>query len=216
MKQPIQSTKQRATKIYRILNLEYPNAHCELDHQNPYQLLVATILSAQCTDVRVNMVTPALFKKSPTFKQLASAKPSELEKVIHSTGFYRNKAKNLINCALQVVSLHQGEVPREMDQLIKLSGVGRKTANVILGNAFNINHGIVVDTHVKRISNLLDLTMSSDPNKIEQDLIPLFPRSKWTMLSHLLIWHGRSICNAKKPRCSQCVLAKLCTKPMGQ
>jgi endonuclease III len=211
MKRLATEKKKRAAKIYKVLEREYPDAHCELNHENPYQLLVATILSAQCTDVRVNIVTPGLFAKYPSFIHLANARHPQLEELIRSTGFYKNKAKNLVSCAKKVVADFQGEIPHQMDQLITLAGVGRKTANVVLGNAFNINHGIVVDTHVKRLSNLLGLTSSSDPIKIEQELIPLFPQSQWTMLSHLLIFHGRKTCKARKPTCTQCPLAKLCT-----
>lgn len=198
-----------AELLQRLLGL-YPDAHCELDYRNPYELAVATILSAQCTDKRVNMVTPELFKRWPTPAALAAAPREEIEQVIQSTGFYRNKAKSLSGFANRVVDEHGGEVPQEMDQLVVLPGIGRKTANVVLGNAFGINAGIVVDTHVQRLSQRLGLTKESDPVKVERALIPLFPREHWTMLSHLLIWHGRRVCDARKPRCGDCTLADIC------
>jgi endonuclease-3 len=188
----------------------YPDAHCALDFTNAYQLLVATILSAQCTDKRVNMVTPALFARYPDAPALAAAKQEDVEEIIKSTGFFRNKAKSLIGMAGALVDGHGGDVPAEMDALVKLPGVGRKTANVILGNAFNRNDGIVVDTHVTRLSNRLALTKGEDAVKIEQALIPLFPQERWTMLSHLLIEHGRQVCDAKKPQCGHCILADIC------
>jgi len=173
-------------------------------------LIVATILSAQCTDVRVNMVTPALFRRFPTPAHLARARRPQLERMIQSTGFFRNKAKSLIGMAQALVAEHGGSVPNTMEQLHALPGVGRKTANVVLGNAFGINAGITVDTHVARLSNLLRLTQHSDPVKIERDLMPLFPRDDWALLSHLLIFHGRQVCIARRPRCGECVLADLC------
>jgi endonuclease-3 len=200
----------RATEIYRRLSAAYPDAHCALDFTNPLQLLIATILSAQCTDKRVNMVTPSLFARYPTAAALADADPTDVEELIKSTGFFRSKAKSLIGMAQAVVSRHAGGIPDAMDSLVELPGVGRKTANVILGNAFEKNEGIVVDTHVTRVSNRLALTRNSDPVKIEQDLIPLFPRSQWTMLSHLFIEHGRQICAARTPKCEQCVLSDIC------
>jgi len=203
-------TPELAAKYYALLCAAYPDAHCALDYRNPYELLVATILSAQCTDVRVNLVTPALFARYPDPAALAEADRGELETLIKSTGFFRNKAKSLEGMAQAVVARHGGAVPRTMDELTQLPGVGRKTANVILGNAFGINDGIVVDTHVTRLSNRLGLTGETDAVKIEQALIPLFPREQWTMLSHLLIEHGRRVCDAKKPRCGECVLADLC------
>ena len=189
---------------------QYPDAHCALDFTNAFELLCATILSAQCTDKRVNMVTPALFARYPDAASLAAAKPEDVEAIIRSTGFFRSKAKNLVGMATGLVEQHGGVVPAEMDALTTLPGVGRKTANVILGNAFGRNDGIVVDTHVTRLANRLGLTSETDAVKIEQALIPLFPRERWTMLSHLLIEHGRQICDARKPRCGECVLSDVC------
>ena len=200
----------RAREVYARLAREYPNAHCALDFKNPYQLLVATILSAQCTDKRVNMVTPALFKRYPTPRALAAAKPEDLEEIIRSTGFFRSKAKNLIGMATALTERHGGKVPPVMEQLVEMPGVGRKTANVILGNAFGMNEGVVVDTHVSRVSQRLQLTKNTDPVKIELDLMPLFPREHWAMLSHLLVWHGREVCVARSPRCEECVLSDIC------
>ena len=200
----------RALRILAALKAEYPDAHCELDHRNAYQLLVATILSAQCTDVRVNMVTPRLFERYPDPESLAAAKQTEVEELIRSTGFFRNKAKSLIGMARAVVADHDGEIPRTMEELRPLPGVGRKTANVILGNAFGINAGITVDTHVKRLAGLMRLTRETDPVKVERDLMALFPRDDWGLLSHLLIWHGRQVCEARKPRCDECTVAELC------
>ena len=205
-----EARQSRATEIYERLAREYPNAHCELDFRDPYELLVATILSAQCTDKRVNMVTPALFAEYPDASALAAARPERLEELIKSTGFFRNKTKSLLGMAGAVAGQHDGRVPDDIDALVKLPGVGRKTANVVLGNAYGKNEGVVVDTHVARVGGRLGLTAETDPLKIEQDLMPLVPRERWTMLSHLLIWHGRRICDAKKPRCGECVLAELC------
>jgi endonuclease-3 len=188
----------------------YPDAHCELDFTNAFQLLIATILSAQCTDKRVNMVTPRLFAEYPDPRALASARPERIEELIRSTGFYRNKAKSIMGMAAAVEERHGGAVPDEMDALVKLPGVGRKTANVILGNAFAKNEGIVVDTHVDRLAHRLGFTKQHDAVKIENDLMPLFPREKWALISHLLIWHGRRVCDAKKPRCGECVLRDIC------
>ena len=201
---------QRAPEIYERLEREYPDAECALDHRNPYELLVATILSAQCTDKRVNMVTPALFEKYPDPQAMSVARPETLEEMIKSTGFFRNKSKSLLGMSNAVVDKHGGTVPRTMDELVALPGVGRKTANVVLGNAFGTNEGVVVDTHVSRLSQRLRLTKHTDPVKIEQDLIGLFPRERWTMLSHLLISHGREICDARKPLCERCVVNHLC------
>jgi endonuclease III len=189
---------------------EYPDAHCALDFRNAFELLCATILSAQCTDKRVNMVTPALFAEYPDAHALAAARQEDVEELIKSTGFFRNKAKSLIGMANALVTRHGGEVPSEMDALVVLPGVGRKTANVILGNAFGRNDGIVVDTHVTRLSNRLALTTGTDAVKIERALLPLFPQERWTMLSHLLIEHGRQVCDAKAPRCGSCLLADVC------
>jgi len=200
----------RAAKLFARLSAEYPDAHCELDFRTPYQLLVATILSAQCTDVRVNLVTPALFARYPTPRALSRAEPAEVEELIRSTGFFRNKARSLLGMARALTEHHQGEVPRAMEPLRELPGVGRKTANVILGNAYGINEGVTVDTHVTRLSGLLRLTRHTAPEKIEQDLMALFPRAAWTLLSHLLIWHGRRVCLARRPKCEACVLNELC------
>jgi len=202
--------KERANEIYDRLLKEHPDAHCALDFQNAFQLGMATILSAQCTDERVNMVTPELFRTFGTPEELAGARQEEVEEIIRSTGFFRNKAKNLIGFAEGIVREHGGEVPRTMDALHKLPGVGRKTANVILGNAFGIDEGVVVDTHVKRITNLLKLTREDNPVKIERDLMELFPQERWTMLSHLMIWHGRAVCIANRPECENCVVSGLC------
>jgi endonuclease-3 len=188
----------------------YPHAHCELDFTTPFQLLVATILSAQCTDKRVNMVTPVLFSHYPTAVSLARAKQEDVEQIIKSTGFFRNKAKSIIAMAGALVDRHGSEVPSALETLVTLPGVGRKTANVILGNAFGINEGVVVDTHVGRLALRLGLTRQTDPVKVEQELMKLFPRERWTMLAHLLIFHGRRVCDAKKPRCGECALAAIC------
>lgn len=204
------ATPEAAAHIYRELQALYPDAHCELDFDSPYQLLAATILSAQCTDKRVNMTTPQLFDAYPTPQALAAARHEDVEEIIKSTGFFRAKAKSLIGMAGAITDAHAGEVPATMEALVVLPGVGRKTANVVLGNAFNINVGVVVDTHVARLANRLGLTNETDPIKIEQALMQLFPREQWTMLSHLLIWHGRRICDAKKPRCGICPLAPVC------
>jgi endonuclease-3 len=201
---------ERAKAIFQRLHQAYPDARCALDHADPYQLLVATILSAQCTDARVNMVTPAFFGRYPTPEALARADPGEVEDLIRSTGFFRNKTRSLIGMAQALVAEHRGEVPRSMEELRALPGVGRKTANVILGNAYGINEGITVDTHVTRLSRLLGLTRHDDPVPIEQDLMRLFPRESWALLSHLLISHGRQVCIARRPRCTDCVVADLC------
>ena len=200
----------RTAEIIRRLHVDHPDAHCALDHGNAYELLVATILSAQCTDERVNMVTPALFARYPDATSLAGAKQDELELMIKSTGFFRNKAKSLLGMANAVVERHGGEVPKTMDELHELPGVGRKTANVVLGNAFGIDEGIVVDTHVRRVSQRLGLTKQEDPEKIEQDLMALVPRDEWTDFSHLLIFHGRRVCHARKPKHDECSLCELC------
>ena len=201
---------ERARTILGRLKKEYPDARCALDHGDAYQLLVATILSAQCTDARVNLVTPALFARYPTAQVLAAADPAEVEELIRSTGFFRNKTKSLIGMARALVAGHGGAVPRTMEELRVLPGVGRKTANVVLGNAYGINEGVTVDTHVTRLSRLLGLTRHDDPVKIEQDLMQLFPQEEWALLSHLLIFHGRQVCIARRPRCPACVLADLC------
>lgn len=199
-----------AAEIFARLKRAYPDAHTELDHETPLQLLMATILSAQCTDKRVNMVTPLLFRAYPTAQSLADAEQEKLEEIIRSTGFFHNKAKSLIGLGKALVERHGGEVPDSMEELVKLPGVGRKTANVILGNAFGKNEGIVVDTHVGRLSLRLGLTKETDPVKVEQDLMPLFPRDEWAMLSHVLIFHGRQVCFARSPNCAGCVLNDIC------
>ena len=209
-KKIVPPVQERADLIYKRLNKEYPDAHCELDHENPLQLLVATILSAQCTDKRVNLVTPALFEKFPDAASLSAAKMEELEEMIRTTGFFRNKAKSLLGMASAVVEKHAGGIPRTMEELTKLPGVGRKTANVILGNAFGINEGVVVDTHVGRLSLRLGLTRQTDPVKVELQLMKLFPRKVWAKLSHLLIFHGRRVCIARSPKCEMCVLSDIC------
>lgn len=217
---PTQSKKliergKRVAKILPILKRLYPDARCSLDHSSPLELLVATILSAQCTDVRVNIVTRELFKKYKSADDYANARAEDLEKDIQSTGFYRNKARSIQAMARSLLEHHNGKVPATMDELVHLAGVGRKTANVVLGNAFDKNEGVVVDTHVTRLSNRLGLTdHESDAVKIEQDLIPIVPREDWTIFSHLLIYHGRAICDARKPRCENCALYEHC--PTGE
>lgn len=195
-----------ATQLPRI----YPDAHCELDFKNPLELLVATILSAQCTDVRVNMVTKVLFKRCKTADDYAEIPQEELEGIVRSTGFYRNKAKSLRGMGAALAERRGGKVPSTMEELSAIPGAGRKTANVVLGNAFGINEGVVVDTHVGRLSLRLGLTTHSDPVKVEQDLMKLFPREQWTLLSHWLIWHGRRRCKARNPDCKECELRSLC------
>ncbi|HWL40347.1 MAG TPA: endonuclease III [Gemmatimonadaceae bacterium] len=192
------------------LKRAHPDAHCELDHETPLQLLVATILSAQCTDKRVNMVTPNVFRTFPTAASLADAEPEKLQDAIRSTGFFNNKTKSLIGLGEALVERHGGEVPDSMDALVKLPGVGRKTANVVLGNAFKKDEGVVVDTHVARVSHRLGLTRETDPIKIERELMELFAREEWTLLAHLLIFHGRRVCIARRPKCEECVLADIC------
>ena len=199
-----------AAEMVRRLKAEYPDAHCELDHRDAFELLCATILSAQCTDARVNLVTPALFERYPDAAALADAHQEDVEAIIRPTGFFRNKAKSLLGMARGVVEHHRGEIPRSMDELRALPGVGRKTANVILGNAYGINEGVTVDTHVGRLSRYLGLTKHDDPEKVEQDLMKLVPREEWALLSHLLIFHGRRVCIARRPQCDRCVLADLC------
>ena len=190
-----------ALAVYEELARLYPTAHCELDFRNPYELTAATILSAQCTDKRVNMTTPALFAAYPDAHALANAAPEQVEELVKSTGFFRAKTKSLIGMAQAVVAKYGGEIPRTMEELVVLPGVGRKTANVVLGNAFGINAGVVVDTHVGRLAIRLGLTRATDAVKVESALIPLFPRETWAMLAHLLIWHGRQVCDARSPRC---------------
>jgi len=200
----------RAKEIFRRLKKRYPDAHCELDHRNAFELLCATILSAQCTDARVNLVTPELFQRYPDAEALAMARPEEVEAIIRSTGFFRNKTKSLIGMANAVVERQGGRIPDSMEALRVLPGVGRKTANVILGNAFGINEGVTVDTHVTRLSHLLRLSRNTDAEGIERDLMALFPQRDWALLSHLLIFHGRRTCIARRPKCGECVIADLC------
>ncbi len=202
---------QRTRRLLRELAKLYPDAKCALDYRNPLELLIATILSAQCTDVRVNMVTPALFARYRTAKDYAQADPGELEAMIQSTGFYRNKARNIIACCKQLVEKQDGEVPDTLEELVPLPGVGRKTANVVLGNAFDVP-GITVDTHVGRLSRRLGLTTEDDPVKVEHDLMELVPKKDWTMFSHRLIFHGRQVCFARKPNCDGCTLKALCPR----
>ena len=209
-RESMKARRERAARIYELLEGEYPEARTALEHANPFELAVATILSAQCTDARVNMVTPSLFRRFPDAAALASAPTDELEEIIHSTGFFRSKARNLVGMARAVMAEHGGELPRTLAELTELPGIGRKTANVILGNAFGVDEGVVVDTHVKRLSRRLGFTAELTPEKIELDLMEVFPRERWTPLSHLLIFHGRQVCVARKPRCRECVVAALC------
>jgi endonuclease-3 len=202
--------KERTLKICAALSRTYPNAHCELNFSNPLQLLVATILSAQCTDKRVNIVTADLFKKYRSARDFAEAPLAEIEEAVKSTGFFRNKAKNIKACCAALVENFGGEVPRTMDELHALAGVGRKTANVVLGNAFGINVGVVVDTHVARLSNRLGLAKGTDAVKLEQELMQIVPQKDWALFSHWLIWHGRRRCDARKPDCANCEIQKLC------
>jgi len=202
----------RTQKIIAALQRTYPDAHCELNFSNPLELLVATILSAQCTDQRVNLVTAELFKKHRKASDFAEARLADLEADIRSTGFYKNKARNIQACCAALVARHGGEVPRTMDELQALAGVGRKTANVVLGNAFGINAGVVVDTHVTRLGNRLGLVEGSDAVKLEQQLMKLVPQAEWTQFSHWLIWHGRRRCAARKPDCAACEIRPLCPR----
>jgi endonuclease-3 len=202
----------RTTQIIAALQRAYPDAHCELNFASPLQLLVATILSAQCTDKRVNLVTAELFRKYGSAADYARADLGALEQAIRTAGFFRNKAKNIQACCRALVQKHGGEVPRTMEELTALGGVGRKTANVVLGNAFSINVGIVVDTHVSRLTNRLGLTKQTDPEKIERELMALVPREQWTLFSHWLIWHGRRRCDARKPDCAGCEIKELCPR----
>jgi endonuclease-3 len=202
--------KNKVKKIIDLLNKKYPEPQCALIHVSPWELLVATILSAQCTDKRVNMVTPNLFKKYPTIEAFANANIKELEDDIRSTGFYHNKAKNIIGCAKELLNTYKGIIPQSIEKLIKLPGVGRKTANVLLGNAFGINEGIVVDTHVSRLSQKIGLTKETDPEKIELDLIKIVDKKHWVNFSHWLILHGRETCIARRPKCNECIISTLC------
>lgn len=202
--------KRHAAQVVRRLKAAYPDAHCALHFHSPLQLLVATILSAQCTDVRVNLVTKDLFQKYPDAAAFASAKQADLERAIQSTGFFRNKAKNIKACCTDLIEKHAGRVPEDLDALVKLAGVGRKTANVVLGTAFGIPSGVVVDTHVARLSKRLGLTRHTDAVKIERDLMALLPKKEWVDFSHRMIAHGRKICIARKPKCDQCPLLAIC------
>lgn len=201
---------QRVQEILNRLQKVYPNAECALLHRSPWELLVATILSAQCTDARVNMVTPALFKAFPTPKAFAQATPAAIEEYVKSTGFYRNKAKSIHGAAKRVVEVYGGKLPETMDELLTLPGAARKTANVVLGVAFNKAEGVVVDTHVLRISQRLGLTQATEPKKVEQDLMQVLPRDRWIQFSHEIIHHGRQVCVARKPKCKACTLEDLC------
>ena len=207
---PSPALRRRTAQILSTLKRTYPDAHCALHFTTPLELLIATILSAQCTDERVNQVTPALFARCTDAASLAAISQTELEKIIHSTGFYRAKARSLRSCAASLVADHQGKVPRTMEALHKLTGVGRKTANVVLGNAFGLAEGVVVDTHVGRLSRRMGLTRHLDPVKVESALVRLIPKEDWTLVSHLLIAHGRKRCTARKPDCADCELRKLC------
>lgn len=202
--------KKLSSKIISHLKKDYPEAHCELNFKTPLELLIATILSAQCTDKRVNLVTKTLFKKYKTVKDYANANLKEFEEDIHSTGFFRNKAKNIIGSCQIILKKHNSKVPCDFDELLKLPGVARKTANCVMGNAFNIPSGVVVDTHVSRITQKLGLTKNTDAKKIEEDLIDLIPKDEWIMFSHRLIWHGRKVCDARKPKCPACSMKKFC------
>jgi len=209
-RESIEARAHRAKTIIATLQATYPDAYCELNHTNPLELLIATILSAQCTDKRVNLVTAELFQRYRTARDFAEAPLEDLEQAVKSTGFYRNKAKNIQACCRKLVERHGGEVPRTMEELTALDGAGRKTANVVLGNAFGINVGVVVDTHVSRLSQRLGLTRQTTPEHIEQDLMKLVPRDQWAQFSHWLIWHGRRRCDARKPDCDGCELKALC------
>ena len=203
--------KRRMAEVLRILKREYPEARCSLDYETPFQLMVATILSAQCTDERVNKVTPELFKRYPDARAMAAAPLNEIEKLVQSTGFFRNKALSISETSRVLVEKYGGKVPRELDQLVALRGVGRKTANVVLGNAYGVP-GLVVDTHVGRLSRRLGFTRQQDPVKVELEMMEWVPREDWTLFSHLLICHGRAVCTARGPRCEVCPLARLCPK----
>lgn len=202
--------QQRMHDIIALLKKEYPDAECALHHSTPFQLLIATILSAQCTDARVNLVTPTLFSAYPDAKSLSKADLTDIEDIIHSTGFYKAKAKNIKACSEQIIKRFKGELPLTIEELTTLPGVGRKTANVLLGNAYGINAGITVDTHVTRIMNLLKFVASTDAVKIEINLLPLIPKEEWTMFTHIIIQHGREVCIARRPKCHDCIISDLC------
>ena len=206
----ISDRKKRTAEIIKRLKRTYPDAHCALNHTNPFELLIATILSAQCTDERVNIVTADLFRKYRGPEDFVKASQQELERDVHSTGFFRNKAKNIKAASQRLIEVYGGEIPRTMEEILTLGGVARKTGNVVLGNAFGIASGVVVDTHVSRLSQRLGLTDQTTPEKIERDLQELVPKKDWVMFSHWLIFHGRQICNARKPKCHECVLADIC------
>ena len=208
--------RERIKPVIRKLKRKYPGARCSLGYANPLQLLVATILSAQCTDERVNIVTRDLFPRYPSARHYAEAHPKELEEIIRSTGFFRNKTKSLIGMGQALAERYDGAVPRTMAELVEIPGVGRKAANVVLGNAFSIDEGIVVDTHVKRITTRLGFTKQTSPDKIEQDLMELVPKKDWTIFPHLMIHHGRAICQALKPHCEICPIRSLCPFPAGK
>lgn len=210
--QMITNRSKRTAEIISRLKKEYPDAHCALNHTNPFELLVATILSAQCTDERVNIVTATLFRKYRGPKDYLDVPQEELEKDIHSTGFFRNKAKNIQGACEKIIEMFGGEIPQTMEEILKLNGVARKTANVVLGNAFGIASGVVVDTHVSRLSQRLGLTKEKTPEKIELDLQKLVPKEEWVMFPHWIIFHGRQVCKARKPLCSECVLEDICPK----
>lgn len=203
-------TSEHVTQIIARLRATYPDAHCELDYETPIQLLVATILSAQCTDARVNMTTPALFERFPTVEALAGADPVEMEELVRPTGFYRQKARYIREAATRILTEFGGEVPSDLDDLLTLPGVARKTANVVRGEIFGLSDGITVDTHVKRLAARLGLTTATDPVKVERDLMAIIPRESWREISHLLIWHGRRLCTARKPACHECPLNDIC------
>ena len=206
----IADKKKRTLEIIKRLKKAYPDAHCALNHTSPFELLIATILSAQCTDERVNIVTADLFRKYRSPQDFVDVSQAELEKDIHSTGFFRNKAKNIKAASQRLIEVYKGEIPRTMEEILTLGGVARKTGNVVLGNAFGIASGVVVDTHVSRLSQRLGLTNEKTPEKIERDLEKLVPKRNWIMFPHWMIFHGRQICNARKPKCTECVLANIC------
>lgn len=204
--------KRYAGRVVRALKRDYPDVECALNYDNPFQLLIATILSAQCTDARVNIVTAELFAKHPTPESIAALSQPELEKLVQSTGFFRNKAKNILACCNALLTDHGGEVPQTLEELVALGGVGRKTANVVLGTAFGIASGVVVDTHVGRISRRLGLTAETDAVKAERDLVAVLPKKEWIMYSHRMIYHGRAICDARKPKCEDCRMKSFCPR----
>jgi endonuclease-3 len=206
----LKTDPKRVAAILKKLDEAYPNAVCELNHENAFQLLIATILSAQCTDVRVNQVTATLFKKYPTPEAFADANPAELEQDIRPTGFFRNKTKSVIGASKAVLERFDGKVPRTMEEMLTIPGAARKTSNVVLGTAYGIASGVVVDTHVQRLSNRLELTQNEDPKKIEQDLMKILPQDRWISFSHQIIWHGRRVCHARSPKCVDCNMESLC------